>query len=186
MLSFYLSLIDDYSQKRSFEEIYNKYHKQMLYVAQQILYSSYDAEDVVHDVFVEIATKHMAFIQSIDNPIHIRNYLLRATKNRALNVIGKNKRTNDLISNLADIDGGEMPFVSDDDFVSRLCDKAEYEMVIAAIESMNEQSRDVLYYRFVLELTIPQIAKLMNQNVEATKKQVLRSKQALLKLLNVK
>lgn len=183
MLSFYLSLIDDQSQKCSFEEIYNNYHKQMLYVAQQILFSSYDAEDVVHDVFVEVATKHMEFIQSIDNPLHIRNYLLRATKNRAINVINKSKRTNDLISHLADMDEADISIANDDDFVKHLCDKIEYENVISALYSMNEKSRELLYYRFVLELTVPQIAKLLNQNLEATKKQVLRSKQALLKIL---
>lgn len=186
MLSFYLSLIDDYSQKRSFEEIYNKYHKQMLYVANQILHSQFDAEDVVHDTFLEVATKHMEFIQSIKDPIHIRNYLLKATKNRALNLINKNKRTNDLISNLADIDYDEISVASDDDFVKELCDKSEYDTVITAISSMNEKSRDLLYYRFVMELTIPQIAKILNQNVEATKKQVQRSKQALIKILNQK
>ena len=78
MLIFYMSFIDDESQRRLFEEIYLNYRKQMLLVARSVLGSDTDAEDVVHDVFLKIAKKHMARISKIENSIDFRNYLLKA------------------------------------------------------------------------------------------------------------
>ena len=79
MLALYMSFIDDESQRRLFEEIYLNYRKQMLLVARSVLGSDTDAEDVVHDVFLKIAKKHMSRISKIKNSIDLRNYLLKAT-----------------------------------------------------------------------------------------------------------
>lgn len=63
MLALYMSFIDDESQRRLFEEIYLNYRKQMLLVARSVLGSDTDAEDVVHDVFLKIAKKHMSHVE---------------------------------------------------------------------------------------------------------------------------
>lgn len=67
MLALYMSFIDDESQRRLFEEIYLNYRKQMLLVARSVLGSDTDAEDVVHDVFLKIAKKHMSRISKIQH-----------------------------------------------------------------------------------------------------------------------
>ena len=48
-----------------------------------VLKNDSDAEDIVHDVFLRIATKYMAKISTIENETDLRNYLLKATKNAA-------------------------------------------------------------------------------------------------------
>ena len=85
MLMVYLSVIDDEHQRIKFEEIYTTYRMQMIHLAKSVLQNESSAEDIVHDVFLRIATKHMKVIQGLDNPEDIRNYLLTATKNTALN-----------------------------------------------------------------------------------------------------
>lgn len=92
MLTFYLSLIDTESDRRSFEMLYNSYRKQMLSVARSVLSSDSEAEDIVHDVFVKVASKHMTTIKNLPKEEDIRNYLLKATKNTALNYIKKRSR----------------------------------------------------------------------------------------------
>ena len=85
MLAFYLSLIDNDNDRKLFERIYYAHRKQMLTLAFAILENEDDAEDLVHDVFCNIAEKYMQSLKNIKNEQDMKNYLLKATKNSALN-----------------------------------------------------------------------------------------------------
>lgn len=183
MLTLYLNLIDETNSKSKFEEIYLSYRKQMLALSLSILHNEEDAEDVVHNVFLCIATKHMAFISSIENSNDLRNYLLKATKNTALNEIKKKTRTNIPLDSVIDYDKEKPLVLSDDEFVDLLCTKMEYTNVVKAIQSIGEPYKDVLYYHFVLELSVPDTAKHLNRKTETVKKQLQRGKKLLLELL---
>ena len=182
MIAFYLSLLDDPVEKRDFEKIYNSYRKQMVLTANSILHNEADSEDVVHDVFVCIATKHLSLIKTIQNNNDLRYYLLTATKNTAINKLKKNSKTISIeeaeSSKLNDFED-----ISDDDFVDILCTKAEYEEVIKALLSLKEPYKNILYYHFVLELSVPEAAKLLDRKVPTAKKQLVRGKKMLLNLL---
>lgn len=182
MLFFYMSLIDEEIDRNSFEEIYYTYRKQMLYLAKSLLNNDSEAEDVIHDVFTCIATRHMPLIRSIENPIDLRNYLLKATKNTALNVLKKKKRS---ILSFDNMEGMERQCseLSDDSFVEWICKKAEYDRVVEGMKMLKEPYRDVLYYHFVLEMSVPETAKSLKRSVDTTKKQLLRGKKKLLELL---
>ena len=91
MLLIYMSFIDDESHRRLFEEIYLSYRKQMFLVARTVLKNDSDAEDIVHDVFLRVAKKYMAKISTIENETDLRNYLLKATKNAALDHLRKHR-----------------------------------------------------------------------------------------------
>ena len=62
MLALYMSFIDDESHRRLFEKIYIEYRDPMFFMARSVLGNDSDAEDIVHDVFLKIAKKHMARI----------------------------------------------------------------------------------------------------------------------------
>lgn len=57
-------------------------------------------------------------------------------------------------------------------FIEFLCNKIDYEQIIEAINSLEEKYRYVLYYHFVMELSVPQTAKSLNQTLTTTKKQL--------------
>lgn len=65
MLALYMSFIDDESHRRLFEKIYIEYRDPMFFMARSVLGNDSDAEDIVHDVFLKIAKKHMARISSV-------------------------------------------------------------------------------------------------------------------------
>ena len=112
MLLIYMSFIDDESHRRLFEEIYLSYRKQMFLVARTVLKNDSDAEDIVHDVFLRIAKKYMAKISTIENETDLRNYLLKATKNAALDHLRKHRheRVRTEEENETDVpDSEEMP-----------------------------------------------------------------------------
>ena len=181
MLAFYLTLIDEENNKDKFENIYRTYRKQMSLVAMTIVHDEVDVEDIVHDVFVNVATKHMNTISRIEDETDLRNYMLKATKNTALNWEKKKKRVVYFSKN---IEMENKAFeLSDDPFIDCLCQKMEYDSVVTALQSLEPRYRDVLYYHFVLEIPVPELAKFLNQSLSATKKQLVRGKKKLLLLL---
>lgn len=181
MLVFYLTLIDEENDKDKFEKIYHAYRKQMTLVAMRIVQNEPDAEDIVHEVFLNIATKYMNTINRITDEIDLRNYMLKATKNTALNWIDKRKRL-EYESDIAEIKTQALD-LSDEKFVEYLCRMIEYNRVLEAIKVLEPKYRDVLYYHFVLEVSVPELAKYLNQSLSATKKQLVRGKKKLLLLL---
>lgn len=181
MLAFYLTLIDEENNKDKFEKIYRAYRKQMAAVAMAIVHSEADAEDVVHEVFVNVATKHMNTVNRITDEVDLRNYMLKATKNTALNWNDKRKR---LVYADSELDEKAIVLdLSDDKFVEYLCKKIEYNRVLEAIKALEPKYRDVLYHHFVMEVSVPELAKYLNQSLSATKKQLVRGKKKLLLLL---
>lgn len=179
MLFLYMSFIDDESHRRLFEDIYLNYRKQMLLTAHSVLGNASDAEDIVHDVFIKIAKKHMAKIGTIENANDLRNYLLKATKHRALDHLRKHRRERATVDADNERELQNVAELSDDEFVERICSNIEYKRVTEAIASMKEPYRDALYYHFVLELSIPDVARMMNCKVSTVKQRLVRGKKLL-------
>lgn len=170
----YIEYIDDEKNKEIFENIYYSYRKQMFLVARSIVKNEADAEDVVHDVFLRIASKYIYILSKIKNENDLRNYLLKATKNTALNTKKKAGRTLLFDENVE---------LVNDNFEEYICKRYQYEKVLQAISSLDEKYKLVLYYHFVMELEVAEVAVLMEQSVSTTKKQLVRGKKKLLFLL---
>lgn len=183
MLPLYLNLIEDQPQRIAFEEIYTTYRKQMFLLAKSLLHNDADAEDVVHDVFLRIASKHMGFIQGLRNPEDVRNYLLKATKNTALNELGRKGRSTVSLETLSDSDLTDTRDLSDAAFMELLCIRSDYKKVVQALLSLREPYRDIMYYHFVLELSIPEAARHLGRSTPTAKRQLVRGKKLLLKKL---
>ncbi len=186
MLTLHLAHLDDNKDKQLFENIFNSYKKQMLTLAITMLNNKIDAEDVVSDVFLKIAQKKFNIVRQIDNEIDLRNYLLKATKNTVINKIEQNKKENVSLDTVIDYNLDNIEDLSDDTFIEFICDKIDYQQIKDATNKLGGKYRDVLYYHYVLELTISQTAKLLNQPLATTKKQLVRGKKMLLDLLDIK
>ena len=177
MLTVLLSVIEDDNYRDKFEEIYNTYRKQMFFMAKSILVNDADAEDAVHTVFLKIAQKYISSIVKIENPTDLRNYLLTATKNTALNILKKKNK----IIHVSDIVFENEKYVSDDnEFIEYIIAKFEAEQIMTEIKKLNSSYRDVLYLYFVLEMPPKTIAKQLGKKSDTVKKQILRGKSILL------
>lgn len=183
MLALYLAYLDDDNDKELFEEIFNSYKKQMVILAESLLKNEDDAEDVVGDVFLRIAQKNWDVVRGIKNETDLRNYLLKATKNTSLNMIKAKKKDNISLDTVSEYNINDIEELSDNTFLETICNKFEYNKIIEAIQLLDVKYRDVLYYHFVLDLTVPQTAKSLNQTLTTTKKQLVRGKKILLSLL---
>lgn len=186
MLALYLAYLDDDNDKRLFEKIYNFYKKQMVTLAVSILNNNDDAEDTVGDVFLRIAQKNFDVVRGIKNDIDLRNYLLKATKNTSINKINTKKKDNVSLDTVVEYNMDKIKELSDDTFIEFVCNRIDYDKIIEAIKSLSEKYRDVLYYHFVMELSIPQTAKSLNQTLSTTKQRLVRGKKLLLNYLVLK
>lgn len=184
MLILLLTYIDE--NERLFEDIFNSYKKQMFLVANSILHNQADAEDTVSDVFFKIATKNWDIVSQIKDDNDLRNYLLKATKNTALNQLKNNKKKVLDIDSISENYIDYINDVSDEKFVKYICDKMSYEQILDEIKNMDEKYRNVLYFHFVLELSVKQTARTLGQSISATKKQLVRGKKILLKSIERK
>ncbi len=180
MLALCMTYLDAQDDKRRFEEIYLAYRKQMAALATSMLHNAEDAQDVVADVFLRIAQRRWEVVRDIEDPTDLRNYLLKATKHTALNKLKADKRARP-VESVDEID--RLPDCSEAEFLDAVCNRLAYREVVRAISSLGETYRDALYYRYVLELSAPQIAEELGQSLAATKKQLVRGKKLLLNLL---
>lgn len=185
MLELYCTYLDDVNDKRLFEDIYYAYRKQMVSLALSILEQKEDAEDAVSRVFLRIAEKNWNTVRCIKSDKDLRNYLLKATKNTALTMLETRKRTAADMDTVLEFSTNGIVDISDDTFVETICNRVEAQRVTEAMFSMDEKYRNTLYYHFVLELSVPETAKALGQTHAATKKQLVRGKKMLLKLLGI-
>ena len=181
MLAFYLSLIEDKNDKIVFEEIYYSFRKQMFAVALSVLKNEYDAEDIVHDVFCTIAEKHIHTIRKIENKQDLRNYLLKATKNSALNKKRDEKKHLDI--NEKEIAFKKRLELNDNDFLDMICDNISYQELVKKIKNLDKKYADVLYLHFVLQFSSSEIAETLGKNTQTVKKQLVRGKHILINSL---
>ncbi len=186
MLALCLAYLDDNNDKELFEKIFNSHKKQMVTLALSMLNNKEDAEDVVGDVFLRIAQNCFDAVRSIENENDLRNYLLKATKNTAINKINLRKKDGVSLDTVVEYDIDTVKELSDDGFIELLCNKMDYEQLVDAIKNLDGKYRDVLYYHFVMELTAPQTAKMLNQTLTTTKKQLVRGKKILLSSIGIK
>lgn len=179
MLVVYMSFIDDETHRRLFEEIYSTYQKQMFVVARAVLDNDSDAEDAVHDVFLKIAKSQMQKIGSFQEKADVRNYLLKAVKHQAIDYLRKKRRQpveTDTLKNITEL--------SDDRLVEMISSGMAYDRILQVIASMDDIYRDALYAHFVLELSIPETANLLNCKTATAKQRLVRGKKLLQKQLS--
>lgn len=183
MISVHLALIENNNyEERLFEKLYSKYRFVMYSVAFSILQDESDAEDAVHDTFLSIAARQMPLLSRIEDEEDRQSYILKATRNTALNMLrrGGRRLPSDDIYECEQIDASDNP---DEEFINSICMKHDYKQVVKAIRRLDKKYSDVLYYHFVLGLTAMEVAKIQNKNINTIKKQLVRGKKRLLEEL---
>lgn len=177
MLALYMSFIDDEKNKPKFEIIYYTYREKMLLMADSVLHNRQDAEDAVHDTFIKIARN----MKSIGEPESNKtlSYVLKATKNTAINLHNKNK-SNDNRIYFDTIDD-----ISDHEFLDKLDISENYNKVVQAILKLDDKYKDVMFYHFVQEMKVSEVADLLGRKKSTVKQQLVRGKKLLLETLDI-
>lgn len=177
MLALYMTFIDDEKNKPKFEIIYYTYREKMLLMADSVLHNRQDAEDAVHDTFIKIARN----MKSIGEPESNKtlSYVLKATKNTAINLHNKNK-SNDNRIYFDTIDD-----ISDHEFLDKLDISENYNKAVQAILKLDDKYKDVMFYHFVQEMKVSAVADLLGRKKSTVKQQLVRGKKLLLETLDI-
>ncbi len=78
-----LSLIEDDQRRDRLAELYKLYKQPMMDIAADILHNGHDAEDAVHTVFLNIATKRISILDDLSDIQDLKYYLLASARNAA-------------------------------------------------------------------------------------------------------
>lgn len=157
------------SENNVLVSIYEKHVASMLYTATQIL-GRERGEEAVQDVFIQLIEKYREnFEQLLDKPnrffiIVVRNYSLNLLKRERLEQIP-----------LED----EQIFSGEDSPEERSVSADSREELLRLIRRLNPTMREILEYKYVLEYSNKEIAKLMGISPSAVSSRIDRAKKAL-------
>ena len=166
----YLQLIETAAEKTKFETLYEKHRNLLFYIAKKMLNNQQDAEDAVHQAFLQ-AAKNIKKISDPDCP-ETKSYLVIITENICIDLLRKKKRYTVLPP-----EEYETLIPAPTETGDRLAD---------CIAKLNPQHRHVLWLRYYLGYTLKESAKILNISYETAKKWDQRAKQKLKEQLESK
>ncbi len=176
MLTFYLSMLDDETDKLNFEQIYRSYEKDIYRRVYKILRSKEDTEDAVQETWKSVC-EHIELFRYMTSERR-RAYVLGIAKNQALSVIRKRKKEALLMCDVEDIEG-----IVDDRELYDVCGRFDIASVRDCIEKLGEPYSDVLLYYYLHEHTIKEIAGFLGVNENTVGSRLRRGRQKLIELL---
>ncbi len=179
MLSFLYTLIDD-NERPKIEYIYNKFHNDMVRLAKSKLRRmgvpnyDLDAEDTVQRSFIKIA-KYLGSINFNVGDGPLKSYIFSVVTNEARETRKEYTHTDDIEEYAEKL--------TDDEFILSMQIHERYEQVVAAIRRMDDKYSTILLFRFCEEMTIPEIAQLLELPEKTVYTRLERGKKILLETI---
>lgn len=174
MLMFYLQMIETEEDKQLFVYLYENHKQQMQHVAFGVLHNKELSEDAVHTAFVGVANNMKALHGRSKEDM--KNYLLKASKHAAINMLKKESRQEEYYTVL-EYDATE------NSVLEELCAKLDREAVVNCISQIKEPYNTVLYCHFVMEMEQKEIASVLQRKPDAVRQQLSRGKKMLQSML---
>lgn len=176
MFLLYLTAVSDSESRKTFEYYYVTYRKAMFYAAYSVLGDTYEAEDAVHNAFVAISKHINVLLEASENDG--KCYCVKAAKNAALNIARKNSRS------AGDLSIEELYDLPDERSFEEMLAHAEYTDVLNVIRGMDDSYKDVLYMRYVMDMSVSQISDALGRKAATVKQQLVRGKKILIEKLS--
>lgn len=158
-----LTRISENSDKAAFGELFKRFHAKLVAFASTYVKYNQEAEDVVSEVFIRLL-RQQEKLGNIDN---FEGYLYFAVKNECLNNLKRNKKKNQLFTNLDfdDLKTGEYTQP-----LNQLL-TTELRMTIAELVNKLPQKRKLVYKMIKDDgLKITEVAKLLDIAEKTVKK----------------
>lgn len=168
----FVSALETEQDRSVFEQWYLRYRQDMYAVAYGILRNREDAEDAVHQAFVSLAEHYEKAAAVPEN--ELKAYLIIVTRNTAINFYRSNRRDADRLTALEE-DSGTVEI--------NFFEQADYDSLVSAILSLPEKYRDILYLRYLQELSPKETAGMLGISAENVRKRTERAKKLLLHAL---
>lgn len=172
-----IAVLADNNKNKAFDELYSRYQRAMLTVAQQIVRNPTDAEDIVQDAFV------LAFeaLPQLDNLNRFGAWLHSITRNRALRYIKRSSRVQ-----LHDEEDAELQIQADPnstDPAKILVKESTHEAIRETIYSLPDEFQEVIKLYYWVDMPQKRIADFLSLPLTTVKWRLHKAKELLKTLL---
>lgn len=151
----------------SIDILYREHVSNLLSYALHFGFDKETCQDAIHDVFYKLCTDRI----KLDKVNNLRFYLLRALKNRLLDIDKGKKEYIEFSSDDAD---EELPFTAHVTIEDKLIQSEEDERVQVLLENMlrilSGRQREIIYLRYSQGCDYEEIGRLMNISVNSCRK----------------
>ena len=166
------------TNRDDFRKVYDENYTLLMQVSIHIVYNQEIAEDIVQEAFERFFIKNMSF-PSMDDA---KYWLLRVTKNLALNHLKRNKRELQLVEKVKKMPGSEVANYTDS--AHAVIEEEDRRRVRNAIESLPENLKLVIQLKEYSGLDYKAIGKVLGISETNVKVRVHRARRKLESLLS--
>ena len=152
---------------RSFELIYRKYADALFRYGIQFTSNESLVKDAIHDVYVKLYNDR----QHLKTEVNIKFYLFTCLKNHLYNLLKR-----ELFFDKVDIEEYEYLDPGAEEQVTLTLNQSELQETVRKVLGMlTDRQREIIYYRYIEELSIEEIAVLMDMNYQSVQNWIQRS-----------
>lgn len=177
MLYLFLSMIEDPIDKLIFEDIYKKYENASMRRAQKMLARKEDAEDAFQMAWFQIS-QNLDKIQCRDDAA-IATYIMKTIEYKVIDVVNQNKGYQE---NIEPAEYRPKEYVAED-IMYMVCKNERYEMIVRAIDQMDDRYKDIMIFTYLHGFDVPNIAKQLNINEKTVWTRLYRGRKLLIEEL---
>ena len=151
----------------SFELIYKQYADVLFRYGIQFTSDESMVKDAIHDVYVKLYNDR----QYLKKEVNIKFYLFTCLKNRLYNLLKR-----ELFFDKIDLEENEYLDPAAEDQVTTALSQDELQKTIRTVLSLlTDRQREIIYYRYIEELSIEEIAVLTEMNYQSVQNTIQRS-----------
>lgn len=156
MIPISILMIEDDSDRTFMINLYEQYHKAMYYQALDILKEHGEAEDAVQDTLVKLINR-LSMLRSMPKE-QLFPYVIISVKTTAIDRWRSRNKTR--LGCSTDIP--DRWDYADENHVSAFINMERVDLLSRGLEKLSERDRDILIYRYIMDMSDEEIAKQLN------------------------
>lgn len=157
------------TERKKFSEIYEKYYRLMIRVADGVLHSRAAAEDAAHTACVRIL-EHFSGVAAVDSP-RTRSFVAIVTRNVALTEYARAKRE------MAVEPPPGTPAQSPESLPGDIAEQRDARAaLLMELRCLRPEDQDIILLKYDNGFTVKQISKALGLNEEVVKKRLQRDR----------
>ena len=174
----YLMAVETPEEEAFITKLYSEYEQMMYKVAFNILNNKYDAEDTVHEAFLNIIRQdHLANLKKLQKS-RLKAYLIITVKNAAYKCY--NSRRSRIAENIEDLYSLKGGASAEEELFSGY----EAENLHKALNKLLPNDYDLLFLSAVMGYSISQMAERLEISENTLRQRMFRARQRLKKIIN--
>ncbi|MBE6665033.1 MAG: sigma-70 family RNA polymerase sigma factor [Ruminococcaceae bacterium] len=152
LLAFYLFMLDTETEKRTFEQIYLKYHDDILKRTYRILRNDEDVKDVMQETWLRVLKSMELFCDKDEGTV--KAYIMSIARNQSISVFRKRRKEKALFNHCQSEE-----LIDDEDLFS-ICEDEGISRVMECVDMLSDAQKDVIIMYYLYHHSIKEIAEL--------------------------